>query len=274
MSGNDEFYIGWLEEAPGSLKHLRKIFFLYVISFALVFVTTYSFIENKFIESRFDYGNLTELKGRVVQYPVFGLRTTIDAKLVTVPLVGFGKFDALPVLEQLELQAGPQSLDHFEATLKGTIIQYKEKVWMELTEGEHSIVKLEPISKAVNQTVQSIGKKMISGEIVDPKYFFGVMNPAYNKIHRSCAIRCISGGVPPVLAVRKNGDFVDYYFMIDELGLPVNKEILQFVGTPVNVQGQVEQVDDWKVIKIDLQDQAAISMDYTGEVAICQLALY
>jgi hypothetical protein len=43
---------------------------------------------------------------------------------------------------------------------------------------------------------------VVTGEIVDSKCFLGVMNPGERTVHRDCAIRCLSGGVPPMLAYR------------------------------------------------------------------------
>ena len=40
------------------------------------------------------------------------------------------------------------------------------------------------------------------GELVDTKCFLGVMRPATGKVHRGCAVRCLSGGAPPALLVR------------------------------------------------------------------------
>ena len=42
----------------------------------------------------------------------------------------------------------------------------------------------------------------LDGEIVDSKCYLGVMNPGNLETHRGCAIRCISGGIPPMLVVR------------------------------------------------------------------------
>ena len=36
------------------------------------------------------------------------------------------------------------------------------------------------------------------GEIVDSKRYLGVMNPGNGKVHRDCAVRCLSGGIPPI----------------------------------------------------------------------------
>jgi hypothetical protein len=50
----------------------------------------------------------------------------------------------------------------------------------------------------------SLGTQTLIGEIVDSKCYLGVMNPGALIPHRACAIRCISGGIPPVLLVRQS----------------------------------------------------------------------
>ena len=265
---NEEFYIGWQEGAFIGVKKARKWFFISSVLLLVTFGVTYLLVEEKFVESYFDYSNLTEIKGQVVEYPVFGIRTELEGQVITVPLVGFGKFDALPVLNELKKQSRGKKFNEIEVTLRGTLIYNEDKVWMELTEGMESILLIEdrlfpPIK------IESVGSQMISGEIVDPKCFFGVMNPAYNKIHRSCAIRCISGGIPPVLAIGDGQEFSDYYFVTDENGQPINEAVLQFVGTPVKLSGTVEKVDDWKVIKVSSPFLSAIEYDYTSEMADC-----
>jgi hypothetical protein len=46
---------------------------------------------------------------------------------------------------------------------------------------------------------ENLGDVRLTGEIVDSKCHFGVMNPGAGKVHRDCAVRCISGGIPPAL---------------------------------------------------------------------------
>ena len=50
--------------------------------------------------------------------------------------------------------------------------------------------------------VISLSQGTLVGELVDTKCFLGVMRPATGKVHRGCAIRCLSGGAPPGLLVR------------------------------------------------------------------------
>ncbi len=265
----EEFYIGWQGDAPQGFSRTRSLFFVTCISLLIGFTVTYLFVEEGFVESYFDYGNLTEIEGRIIDYPVFGLKTKKDDKIVTVPLVGFGKFDALPVLEELKKRANGQNVVDLMVTLRGTVIYNKDKMWMELTEGLESIVTVKHNPSIEDQQHSVLGSMTVSGEIVDPKCFFGVMNPAYGKIHRSCAIRCISGGITPVLATKNETGFSDYYFVTDLEGEPLNKEILQYIGIPLKLKGQIEQVDDWKLIKIDLQDIASLSLQLDQYFTMC-----
>ena len=76
------------------------------------------------------------------------------------------------------------------------------------------------------------------------------MKPATRSVHRSCARRCISGGIVPVLAIRENGKFVDYFLL--QAGDPnFHQTILPYVGLPVDISGQVTAYDDWKVLNIE-----------------------
>ncbi len=51
-----------------------------------------------------------------------------------------------------------------------------------------------------------LGAVTLTGEIVDTKCHLGVMNPGEGKVHRDCAVRCISGGAPPVSGADQEGD--------------------------------------------------------------------
>jgi hypothetical protein len=270
MKKDDQFYIGWQDAAASNYTKGRKVFYWGAILALVLFSAGYLFVEKDFVSSYFDYGNLTELKGTVVDYPVFGLKTIIDDKQVTVPLVGFGKFDAGPVLEKLQSRLKGEELSKLTVTLRGTLIQYNGKSWMELTEGNESIVSVEESSVVTSQSITPLGSTTVIGEIVDPKCFFGVMNPAYGKIHKSCAIRCISGGIPPILAIKEGEKFVDYYFLIDEEGNKVNEQVLQHIGESVKVSGQTESVDDWKVMKLDIKRLSEnILVNYDSKLAMC-----
>ncbi len=244
----DDFYIGWSNEVPKSYANKAKLFFVVALVIMLSVGAIYVKNQQGYIDSIYEYGTIQEFSGYLVKDPIWGLRVEENGTIKTIPLVGFGKmgpgWTLSKMMETHDLREGTM------VTLRGMVFHYQGKYWMELTEKENSLVS------AGNQTmldrdIQMTGYKELEGEIVDPKCFFGVMNPAVKAIHRSCAIRCISGGMPPLLAIRENGAFVDYYFLHGKEMPSIAEDILPYVGVPVKVSGDVATYDDWKSVVID-----------------------
>src|SRR5207244_12819103 len=124
-------------------------------------------------------------------------------------------------------------------TLKGTLI-YRGNQTMIETKAEwiQAAEKTSATTPPLPST--SLGTQTLVGEIMDSKCFLGVMNPGQLTPHRACAIRCISGGVPPVLLVRQKDGPAVYLLLVSVEGKPVNKQILDMVGAPVEITGQDE----------------------------------
>jgi hypothetical protein len=79
-----------------------------------------------------------------------------------------------------------------------------------------------------------LGEVQLTGEIVDSKCYFGVMNPGNGKVHRDCAVRCISGGIPPAFLVRDaNGQTVTL------LLANWKRELLNHVAEPITIHGRL-----------------------------------
>ena len=57
-------------------------------------------------------------------------------------------------------------------------------------------------ARAALLPVADLGTVTLTGEIVDTKCHFGVMKAGEGKVHRECAVRCISGGAPPGFLAR------------------------------------------------------------------------
>ena len=79
----------------------------------------------------------------------------------------------------------------------------------------------------------------VSGEILDPKCYFGVMKLGEGKVHKSCAIRCISGGIPPVMRVEL--DSPKYLIVLGPEGQKINREILDYIAEPVTLEGTIDK---------------------------------
>jgi hypothetical protein len=83
-------------------------------------------------------------------------------------------------------------------TLAGTLIERERWRMIEIVHGSLRARDSRPPAVAA----PTWRERALTGEIVDSKCFLGVMNPGERTVHRDCATRCISGGVPPMLAYR------------------------------------------------------------------------
>ena len=73
----------------------------------------------------------------------------------------------------------------------------------------------------------------LAGEIVDSKCYLGVMNPGNGKVHRDCAARCLSGGIPPAFVV-KDASGVSKTLVLSNAG-----RLHEFVAEPVEISGRL-----------------------------------
>ena len=73
------------------------------------------------------------------------------------------------------------------------------------------------------------------------------MKPGEGKTHRSCAIRCIAGGIPPVFKTDSSG----YFLLVNEKNEPVSSEIVNIVGDIVVLEGMAMYLNDWRLLQID-----------------------
>ncbi|MGE3309475.1 MAG: hypothetical protein AB7O66_05840, partial [Limisphaerales bacterium] len=96
--------------------------------------------------------------------------------------------------------------------------------------------------------------RTLRGEIVDSKCWLGVMNPGRLATHRGCAVRCLSGGIPPILLVQYASGRTEHYLMVGSDGRALNREILEFVAEPVEIRGEVRIEGDLRVLRAEPSD--------------------
>jgi hypothetical protein len=121
--------------------------------------------------------------------------------------------------------------------LNGRAVQLKgERIFR----AEEHMIELVPGSLTASgegvplQKPENLGDVQLTGEIVDSKCYFGVMNPGAGKVHRDCAVRCISGGIPPAFLARDSSG--------NEVSLLLAKwkrEILEHIAEPVTIRGRL-----------------------------------
>src|SRR5207244_430396 len=99
---------------------------------------------------------------------------------------------------------------------------------------------------------QELGAFELSGEIVDSKCYLGVMNPGSGKVHRDCAVRCLSGGIPPVFATNDFNGSPSVLLLTGPNQKPLPKEaFLDRVAQPMRIHGTVMQIGNTLLLETE-----------------------
>ena len=256
---NDEFYLGWEAKAPPGLARRTRILVLTLLLLALLAAATLAISQRLIGTAVFEWGNIKNFSGimQARPYPML---------LVPRP----GHTEALPLYSTYYLVApwkfglDPSlvaPLDGKPVTLSGTLIYRGNQTMIEAKPETIHAIDAPPnhqlgsgeLLRAPDfvPPLVSLGRQTLTGEIVDSKCFFGVMNPGQLAPHRACAIRCISGGVPPVFVVRQADGSAIYLLLVSADGKAVNKEVLDKVAEPLEITGEVERQGDLLILRSD-----------------------
>ncbi len=250
----NEFYIGWMPAAPeGFAKHVRKVVIILVILVVAAGIIL-SLFQRKFSTSSFEFGQLTEVSGIYQQFPVPSIKVITgrdvfgNSSYITMPLVGYGKFGAEGVVADLEKEKNI-TLNKKEITLKGTLLYNDGKTLLQIDKNDDPLIQVSDGQVTKNSPViKELGIVQLTGEVLDPKCYFGVMKPGHGKPHRDCAIRCIAGGMSPVFWVRNEQGEANYYLILDENGKKMNEALQDHIAEPVSLTAKAVQYDDWIVL--------------------------
>jgi hypothetical protein len=240
----NDFYVGYLPKAPAALaRFVRRVILLLCllgVAIALALVTG----QMPFANSAFEYGKMRGFEGIVEAQPYptllvarpgeVGSRDKHSRYLLVAP----GKHGADNIV------AG---FDGKEVRLKGQLIYRESGTMIEIEPG--SIVPLNSPPAPRSPTVD-IGAVTVTGEIVDSKCYLGVMNPGNGKVHRDCAARCISGGIPPIF-VSLDGE--EQFLLVGPDGNGIASDALRgFVGEPIAVTGEALRRGETRMLRVDV----------------------
>jgi hypothetical protein len=244
---NDEFYIGWEAKAAPSIGgKVRKVVAVLLL-LALLVPVVLAVSQRMIGTSVFEWGTHKNFSGILQTQPYPHL-------LVPRP----GNADGLPHYSTYYLVApwkfgldreAIAPLDSKSVTLKGTLIYRGDQTMIEVQPGTIQATNI-AATPALPPTM-TLGRQTLVGEIVDSKCFLGVMNPGQLTPHRACAIRCISGGVPPVLLVRQRDGPATCLLLVSSEGKPVNQQVLDKVAEPVEITGEIERQGELLILKSD-----------------------
>ena len=239
----NDFYVGYLPKAPTTLaRFIRRIilllgFIAVAVSIALVMG------QMPFAKSAFEYGEARQFEGIIDARPYPELLVARPGE------VGKGEKHS----QYLLVAPGKHGADYLvagfdgkEVRLKGQLIYRENETMIEIEPG--SIVPLNS-SPAPQARTDDLGAVTLTGEIVDSKCYLGVMNPGNGKVHRDCAARCISGGIPPIF-VSLDGD--QRFLLVGPDGSAIGRDALRdFVAEPITITGEALQRGESRLLRVD-----------------------
>jgi hypothetical protein len=133
--------------------------------------------------------------------------------------------------------------------LRGTLIYREDQSMIELAPS--SIVVLTTTPSALPE-MQDWGQFTLVGEIVDSKCNFGVMNPGRGKVHKDCAVRCLSGGIPPAFITNDFQGHPAILLLTANGGEPLPKEaFLSHIAQPLQLRGAVRKAGNELFLEIE-----------------------
>jgi hypothetical protein len=214
----DDFYVGYLSAPPSARKTMSRVAAaLLAIGAAAAAILLAS--QNPFANATFEYGVNRDFRGTMIAQPAPALM--IQGQGLPWLLVAPGKHG----FEDMD------ALDGHEVRLKGERIE----------RGADHMIEVQPDSlvdlgtQAVMTAPVGLGHVTLTGEIVDSKCYFGVMNPGNGKVHRDCAARCISGGIPPAFLVRDKDGNANVMLLANW-----NRDrILAHIAEPITLSGRL-----------------------------------
>jgi len=242
-----EFYVGYRPLPTGYRRALIVIVPALILTFVVTAIVVSSWQKDPgpgvWSDAR------TTLEGVVTSEPYAMLRlpASSQAGVETVLLVEEGKFGA---------KERVRPFDGGIVIASGTILERDGHRILELASAADSI---RPAGggrggPSAPPTENSLGRKSLRGEIIDPKCYFGAMKPGEGKTHKACATLCISGGIPPMFrTLSPNGDAA-YFLLTTKDGRAINDGVLSFVGDPVEITGEVVQSGDLILLRTSPAD--------------------
>ena len=234
-SDNEEFYIGY---APRPPRRIARTIFRVVVglnALAATVALVLLLVQRPFARSTFEFQQYREFAGELElkPYPALLVVRPGGNEYSRYLLVAPGKHGA---------DAEVRSFAGKAVHLRGSLIYRDGQTMVELVPGSVKVLKKEPgvVSFA------TVGEVTLTGEIVDSKCYLGVMNPGRTKVHRDCAARCISGGIPPAF-VTADG----FYLLVGGDGRSVRHEVLDWVGETIEVTGTVQRSGETLILRTE-----------------------
>jgi len=232
---SDPFYVGYAPKAPPAVARFLRIRVGIVLGVGLALALAAALWHPAPAPASFEYGVVREFTGVLRLHPYPLLTVSTEGAPVGHLLVGETKHGADSLV---------QGLDGHRVQLAGRLV-YRGEYRMIEVHGRPTDLGVDP-PLAGTEPTQSRDQM---GEVVDSKCHLGAMNPGDGPTHRLCAIRCLRGGVPPLLAWSGADGRDQVALLTNQDGTRWTPTAALPIGEPVRVIGQGESAGGWLVIR-------------------------
>jgi hypothetical protein len=244
----DEFFVGWLSVPPDYVRFLRPLVAtLLLLSAATALLV--GLLQQSPGPAEWNMEEQVTFAGVAYVTPYAMIRVASESQsepVRTIFLVEEGKFGAAERVRPFDGQP---------VRVTGTLLHRDERWMLEMLPGDAGIRHFVDLPADVQRRLTQVernplGQVMVRGEIIDSKCYLGAMKPGGGKTHKACAALCLSGGIPPMFVTRDQARRETFYLMTAADGGPIEKEVIDFVGDPVELTGMLEQQGDLQVLKV------------------------
>jgi hypothetical protein len=231
---NDDFYVGYLPKAPAGLGKIVARISGGILLAGLIAGGLLILGQPPFATSKFEYGEYRDYAGVIEEWPYPILVADNASFLLAAP----GKHG---------LSNAVKGLQGEHVRLKGSLIERAPDRMLEVLPSSIAVDPQRP--RVVRWSTIDLGPVTLRGEIVDTKCYLGVMNPGESKVHRDCAVRCISGGAPPALLARDASGDARILLLAGQDGRALNREVLPFVAESLEITGDLVRMGSTLTLK-------------------------
>ena len=216
MHSESEFYVGYLPMPVGLKRTIRRVV-IAIGGLALGVAALLIVAQHPFPAATFEFQHYRDFRGTFIADPYPAL--TIPGQGLPWLLVAPGKHG----LGDMRSLNGREVMLTGERIVRG--VDQMIEVKGQIQAGQ---------ATTPNPAGEDLGIVQLTGEVVDSKCYFGVMNPGAGKVHRDCAVRCISGGIPPAFLVRDASGNTATLLLANW-----KRELLNHIAEPVNIRGRL-----------------------------------
>jgi len=241
------FFIGWAAQVPAALRRRVHASVVGALFLGLAAALAIAGGQGPFKPATYEFGVTRSFEGVIVERPLATL-------LVDRP----GAAESLAPAQSRWLLCAPwkhgaqelvAGLDGRRVRASGSLVYRDSQTMIELAARPEALDGAGAPPAAV-----PLGEVELRGQIVDSKCWLGVMNPADTVSHRACAVRCLSGGVPPLFVARATDGSAVSLLLTGRDGRALNGEILDLVAEPLVVRGAVERQGALLLLRAEPKD--------------------